>query len=163
LYSEQKEMKTSSSYIKREYKDVAGTFDHVAKSPNIALLGMLPISNKVAMGINDTGIWLWHIDYSGGLTLRVFPHNCPIGFFEWAWIRNIQVSPSRRMAYFSFYNLDTILDKVVLAASMKDFEKDFITTLGSEKVLQFPLTHDRFFSILDHVTSHHYVPVYPIE
>ena len=52
-------MKTSSSYIKREYKDVAGTFDHVAKSPNIALLGMLPISNKVAMAVyKETGVML---------------------------------------------------------------------------------------------------------
>ena len=101
-------------YPQRQFKDVAGTFDYAASSPVVALLGMLPISNKASIGINDKGIWLWHIDAAGSLTLRLFPQNCQLGFFEWPWIQEIQVSYSRKMAYFLFHDIGTILQKVLL-------------------------------------------------
>ena len=156
-------MKAVAPYVKREYKEVAGSFKHAAKSPYCTLFGLLPLSRKVVMGINGKGIWLWHIDPVKPLSRRMIPRNTPIGFFEWDWICDIHVSYSLRIAYISFHDTDTLLKQVVLAKPLEDFEKQFITNFGDQPVLQFPLSNERCFSILDHVTNRGYVPVYPLE
>ena len=150
-------------YPQRQFKDVAGTFDYAASSPVVALLGMLPISNKASIGINDKGIWLWHIDATGSLTLRLFPQNCQLGFFEWPWIQEIQVSYSRKMAYFLFHDIGTILQKVLLCEQTESFQKAFLTKVSDKPALQFPLTSQKQFAALDYVASHHYTQVYIVE
>lgn len=150
-------------YPQRQFKDVAGTFDYAASSPVVALLGMLPISNKASIGINDKGIWLWHIDATGSLTLRLFPQNCQLGFFEWPWIQEIQVSYSRKMAYFLFHDMGTILQKVLLCEQTESFQKAFLTKVSDKPALQFPLTSQKQFAALDYVASHHYTQVYIVE
>lgn len=152
-----------NTYSKKSYKDVSGTFDFTATSPTVALLGKLPISNKASIGINDKGIWLWHIDSSESISLRLFPANCQLGFFEWSWIREIQVSYSRKMAFFVFNDMDSLLDKVLLCEVTADFRNTFLTTVGDHPALQFPLTSPRHFSAFDYVASHHYTQVYIIE
>ena len=150
-------------YPQRQFKDVAGSFDYAATSPVVALLGMLPISNKASIGINDKGIWLWHIDAAGTLSLRLFPQNCQQGFFEWPWIREIQVSYSRKMAYFLFHDLDAILQKVLLCQQTEAFQKAFLTKVSGQPALQFPLTSHKHFTALDYVASHHYTNVFIVE
>lgn len=115
-----------NTYSKKSFKDVSGTFDFMATSPTVALLGRLPISNKASIGINDKGIWLWHIDSFNSISLRLFPANCQLGFFEWKWIREIQVSYSRKMAFFLFKDLDAILKHVALGDLQEDLEKAFV-------------------------------------
>ena len=150
-------------YPQRQFKDVAGTFDYTAMSPVVALLGMLPISNKASIGINDKGIWLWHIDTAGSRSLRLFPQNCQLGFFEWPWIREIQVSYSRKMAYFLFQDMDVVLQKVLLCEQTEAFQKAFLTKVSDKPALQFPLSSHRQFAALEYVASHHYTQVYIVE
>ncbi len=150
-------------YPQRQFKDVAGSFNYAATSPVVALLGMLPISNKASIGINDKGIWLWHIDAAGTLSLRLFPQNCQLGFFEWPWIREIQVSYSRKMAYFLFHDLDAILQKVLLCQQTEAFQKAFLTKVSGKPALQFPLVSHKHFTALDYVASHHYTHVFIVE
>ena len=150
-------------YQQRQFKDIAGSFDYVATSPVVALLGMLPISNKASIGINDKGVWLWHIDAAGALSLRLFPQNCQLGFFEWPWIREIQVSYSRKMAYFLFHDIDSILQKVLLCQPTEAFQKACLTSVSGKPALQFPLTSHKHFTALDYVASHHYTHVFIVE
>ena len=150
-------------YQQRQFKDIAGSFDYAAMSPVVALLGMLPISNKASIGINDKGVWLWHIDAAGALSLRLFPQNCQLGFFEWPWIREIQVSYSRKMAYFLFHDIDSILQKVLLCQPTDAFQKAFLTSVSGKPALQFPLTSHKHFTALDYVASHHYTHVFIVE
>ena len=155
--------KETISYKSLTYGEVVGSFTHTAKTPDIALFGKLPISNKVSMGINDSGIWLWHIDYKGLFSLRIFPDNCQLGFFEWKWIREIVVSFSQRMAFIFFYDIDAVIAGAVPEESREQVMKRFVIKYGNEKVIRFPLTSDRHFSVLDRVLFHNYTSVYHIE
>ena len=150
-------------YIRRQYEDVAETFSKSAKSPDIALLGLVPLSNKVSLGVNKKGIWLWHIDASESLSLRLFPRNCQIGFFEWGWIKEIQVSYSRKAAFIFFNDLKAMMESVVIESSRKQVEKKFLHGRGADRHLEFPLTSDRHFAVLDYATARRYANIYTVE
>jgi hypothetical protein len=154
-------MKDLTSYTKRHYSDVADSFKHLAKSPYASILGVIPLTKKVSLGVNRNGIWLWHIEPQK-LSLRIVSHNCQFGFFEWKWISNIQFSYSQKVAYFSFNDLDAVLKQVVLA-DKDSFEKQFVTTLEGVRMIRFPVTSDKQFAIFEHLLQRRIVPVYAIE
>ena len=154
-------MKDLTSYTKRHYSDVADSFKHLAKSPYTSILGVIPLTQKVSLGVNRNGIWLWHIE-PRKLSLRIVPHNCQFGFFEWKWISNIQFSYSQKVAYFSFNDLDAVLKQVVLA-DKDSFEKQFVTTLEGVRMIRFPVTSDKQFAIFEHLLQRRIVPIYAIE
>lgn len=155
-------MKDLTSYTKRHYCDVADSFKHLAKSPYASLLGVITLSRKVSLGVNRNGIWLWHIEPQK-LSLRIIPHNCQFGFFEWKWISGIQFSYGQKVAYFSFNDLDAVLRQVVLANKSESFEKQYVTTLEGARMIRFPITSDRQFAIFEHLLQRHIVPVFAIE
>ena len=150
------------AYTRRTYEEVADTFTRAAKSPDIALLGVLPVSNKVTVGINRQGIWLWHIDASKPLSLKIFPSNCPIGFFEWSWIREIQISYSLKAASVYFYDIDAMLDSVVIESSRKQVRK-YLHGKGEDRHLRFPLTTDSQYAVFNSAGARHYANVYKVE
>ena len=154
-------MKNGPVFTKRQYSDVVDTFKHSAKSCYVSLFGVIPLSRKISLGINKKGIWLWQIAPKRP-RFRIVHPNCQFGFFEWNWISNIQFSYSQHLAYFSFYDLDAILDQVVLA-ERKSFEKQFVTTLEGARMIRFPVTSDKQFAIFEHILKRHPVPVFAIE
>ncbi len=150
-------------YIRRHYEDVAESFVKSAKSPDMSLFGLVPLSNKVSLGVNKSGMWLWHIDAQESFSLKLFPRNCQIGFFEWAWIREIQVSYSRKAAFIFFNDLKAVMESVVIEESRKQVEKRFLHGRDGDRHLEFPLTSERHFAVLEYVATHHYAKVYKVE
>lgn len=83
-------------YKKRKYDDVKGTFDYTLTTKTL-------FKTYEVYGVNKLGLWLW-MTYN----------TPPLGFFEWAWIKEILISQKDEAIYIVMYDMDKIVEEVIL-------------------------------------------------
>ena len=146
------------NYTKRSYQEVENTFEYAVKSPFLALFGLIPIVHKISMGVNSKGIWLYHVDAVREIGTAKYRY----GFFEWSWIKEIQVSESNELAYFTFHDIDAILQNVIIDKAMGLFKKFFVVSHEGEKAIAFRMYRKEHFNALKYVSERQYAKVIAI-
>ena len=129
-------------YIKRTYKDVKGDF--LYKIGKAQLFG-----ESDWVGISQQGIYL--ADKNGSL-----------GFFEWNWIKEIYFSSELEVIYIFFYDLDSILNKVICQAKFW-FKMIYIKSKYSEKSMIWGLQDteqpDAIFDVVQYIESNNFCKI----
>lgn len=82
-------------YVKRKYKDVKDDFVALGRGWTSGWC------NRYITAATEYGIWLSGLTLTNQLIL--------IGFFEWAWIKKIEIDPKKEIVYFAMKDIDACI------------------------------------------------------
>lgn len=119
-------------YLKRHYRDVRDTFEYETSGRSLFIF------KWTTVGVNSLGIWL-----------QPFSNDQPYVFFEWQWIKEVQISQSDELIYFVMKDMDAVYDNIFLWIP-KFAMKLTICKVGDngDKALCFPYRADSLNAVL---------------
>lgn len=116
----------------------------------IIYLIQMAIPHHAFVGIHPEGIWLWNQQVGD------------IGFLEWGWIKEIDVSSEYQIVYIVVYDMESIKKDIIKGIHKMGFNSFVVASNGNEKALKIPL-NDFSPEMFDYIDSNNLAIIQTIE
>ena len=94
----------------------------------LSLINLI-IPQRAFVGIHPEGIWLWNQQVGD------------IGFIEWGWIKEINISSEYQIVYIVVYDMESIKRDIIKGVHKMGFNTLVVASNGNEKALKVPLEY----------------------